>query len=396
MLLGVLLDEEPVGEIAVVGDAVEFRLLESYRNRYPRRVLGQVFEDDLARVHRSRIKLPPFFSNVLPEGALRELVANKIGVKAEREPYLLAQLGDDLPGATRVMTLDGTNDDLAGAPDEREPEDPDLLKFSLAGVQLKFSAVPSGARSLTIPVQGRGGSWIVKLPDPRFPGVPENEWSMMTLARRAGLDVADVELVPLSQVLGLPTEIRPGASAKALAIKRFDRRDGGRIHMEDFAQVMNVRPREKYESANFETIARIVAGVAGQVSTLELIRRLVFNAGIGNGDAHLKNWSLLYPDGVGAMLSPAYDLVSTVQYIPGDDLGLNLARSKRFEDVALASFERLAEKARLDVPMASIVRETSERIRAAWGELRPDLPMSETEKKVVEAQFRRVPVMRSA
>jgi serine/threonine-protein kinase HipA len=393
MLLGVLLDEEPVGELTVVGDAVEFRLLETYRNRYPRRVLGQVFEDDPARVHKSRMKLPPFFSNVLPEGALRELVANKIGVKAEREPYLLMQLGDDLPGAMRVAVLDGADDDQPQAEEGAELEAPDLLKFSLAGVQLKFSAVQAGPRALTIPAHGRGGDWIVKLPDPRFPGVPENEWSMMTLARRAGLDVADVELLPLSAVQGLPVEVRRDASAMALAVKRFDRREGARVHMEDLAQVLDVRPREKYRSANFETIARIIAGVAG-ASTEEMVRRLVFDAGIGNGDAHVKNWSLLYPDGVRAVLSPAYDLVSTIQYIPGDDLGLNLAQSKRFEDVRLASFTRLADKARIDLDVVAIVRETSERIRAAWTDLRTTLPISEGQKEAIEAQFRRVPVMR--
>jgi serine/threonine-protein kinase HipA len=216
---------------------------------------------------------------------------------------------------------------------------------------------------------------------------------MMTLARRAGLDVAEVELVPLSSVQGLPVEVRRDTFASALAVRRFDRHEGVRVHMEDFAQVLDVRPREKYRSANFETIARIIASVAS-ASIGEMIRRLVFDAGIGNGDAHLKNWSLLYPDGVHAVLSPAYDLVSTVQYIPGDDLGLNLARSKRFEDVSLASFRRLRDKARLDTDVGAVVRETAERIRTAWAELRASLPMSEPQKAVIDAQLQSVPAIR--
>jgi serine/threonine-protein kinase HipA len=394
MLLGVHLDVEPVGELTVVGEAVEFRLLETYRARYPRRVLGQVFEDDLSRVHRSRVKLPPFFSNLLPEGALRELVARQIGVKAERESYLLAQLGDDLPGATRVVVLDPTDEDDTREIEARRDEPSDLLKFSLAGVQLKFSAVHASGRGMTIPAHGRGGDWIVKLPDPRFPGVPENEWSMMTLARRVGLDVAEVQIVPLASIEGLPGEVRADPSAMGLAIRRFDRAAGKRVHMEDFAQILDVRPRhwDKYHSANFETIARIVASVApGSVE--ELVRRLVFNAAIGNGDAHIKNWSLLYPDGVSAVLSPAYDLVSTIQYLPDDDLGLNLARSKRFEDVGLASFQRLTEKADLNVPIDSLVGDTVARIREGWAQLRSSLPMSDGEKKTIDAHFARVPVM---
>src|SRR5579859_5074414 len=155
MLLGVHLDTEPVGELNVVGEAVEFRLLETYRARYPRRVLGQVFEDDPSRVHRSRVKLPPFFSNLLPEGALRELVARQIGLKAERESYLLAHLGDDLPGATRVLVLDPTDEDDTKEIEARRDEPSDLLKFSLAGVQLKFSAVQASGRGMTIPAHGR-------------------------------------------------------------------------------------------------------------------------------------------------------------------------------------------------------------------------------------------------
>lgn len=397
MLLGVHLDDEPVGELSVVGDVVEFRLLETYQARYPRRVLGQVFEDDPSRVHRSRVKLPPFFSNLLPEGALRELVARQIGVKAEREPYLLVQLGDDLPGATRVVVLDPSDDEDTGEIELRRDESSDLLKFSLAGVQLKFSAVQASGRGMTIPAHGRGGDWIVKLPDPRFPGVPENEWSMMTLARRVGLDVAEVQIVPLASIEGLPGEVRTDPSAMGLAIRRFDRASGKRVHMEDFAQVLDVRPRhwDKYHSANFETIARIVASVApGSVE--ELVRRLVFNAAIGNGDAHVKNWSLLYPNGTSAVLSPAYDLVSTIQYLPDDDLGLNLARSKRFEDVGLTSFRRLGEKAQLSVAIESLVLDTVARIREGWAELRPGLPMSDVEKAAIDAHFARVPVMREA
>jgi len=395
MLLAVHLDQEPVGELTVVGDSVEFRLFESYRNRYPRRVLGQVFEDDLERVDRRRVRLPPFFSNLLPEGALRELLARQIGVKAEREPYLLAHVGDDLPGAVRVTLVDDTDDDevdLAAA-DAEEP--PDVLKFSLAGVQLKFSALRGTDRGLTIPAHGRGGDWIVKLPDPRFRGVPENEWAMMTLARRAGLTVAGVELVSVGAIEGLPSGVHVDPSASALAVRRFDRLPGGRrVHFEDFAQVLDVRPshRAKYQSANFETLGRIVARVA-PASAEELVRRIVFDAAIGNGDAHVKNWALLYPDGIHPLLSPAYDLVSTIQYLAEDDLGLTLARSKRFEDVQMASFVRLNDKAELGLDVPRIVTDMVARIRESWTALRAGLPMADREKETIERHWTRVPIM---
>ncbi len=280
MRLGVHLGEELVGELSVIGDAVEFRLVEAYRRRYPHPVLGQIFEDVLEHVHRSRVALPAFFSNLLPEGSLRELVARQIGGTAQREPFLLAHLGDDLPGAVRVSSLDSAEEADAEWSEPASEEAPDVLKFSLAGVQLKFSALHPD-RGMTIPAHGRGGDWIVKLPDRRFRGVPENEWSMMTLARSAGLDVADVELVPVSRVQGLPAQLDFGEGAKALAVKRFDRGPGGaRTH------------RKKYEAANFETLGRLVGRIA-PASAEEFVRRLVFHAAIGNGDAHVKNWSLL-------------------------------------------------------------------------------------------------------
>ncbi len=397
MLLGVYLGADLVGEIVTSADRVEFRLTDAYRATYPRPVLGQVFEDDPDRVHRSRIKLPPFFSNLLPEGALRQMLARQLGSRVDDEPALLAYLGEDLPGAVRVVTEDGSREEEAGAPDAGEHEAPDALKFSLAGVQLKLSALRVD-RGLTIPTHGVGGNWIVKLPDPRFPGVPENEWSMMTLARKAGLDVADVELVALGEIRGLPEGIAPSPDTLALAVRRFDRPDGARVHMEDFAQALDVRAtthREKYGAANFETIARIVARVA-PASAEEFVRRLAFNVMIGNGDAHIKNWSLLYPDRIHPVLSPGYDLVSTVLYIPADDLGLNLARSKQFGDVTVESFARLQRKADLPFDAGATALGLVRRVREVWAEVRSALPLAESGKQAIEAHWGTVPLVRTA
>jgi serine/threonine-protein kinase HipA len=65
---------------------------------------------------------------------------------------------------------------------------------------------------------------------------------------------------------------------------------------------------------------------------------------IGNGDAHLKNWAFVYPDGRRPALSPVYDVLPTVLYIPDDDLGLNLHRHKDFDLVTSASFEALGAR----------------------------------------------------
>lgn len=82
--------------------------------------------------------------------------------------------------------------------------------------------------------------------------------------------------------------------------------------MEDFAQVFGLFPENKYKSASYANIARVLWAETGERATYEFIRRLTFSVLIGNADMHLKlkNWSLLYPDTRTPVLSPAYDFVS--------------------------------------------------------------------------------------
>src|SRR3984893_4688063 len=190
-------------------------------------------------------RVPPFFSNLLPEGHLRTYLAEQAGVKPEREFFLLAVLGADLPGALVVTPLEGdvhegddAHDAAAGDHDDHPPET--ALRFSLAGVQLKFSAVMEASGGLTVPVGGMGGSWIVKLPSARFSAVPENEFVMLELARRVGIAVPRNRLIDMAKIKGLPEETRTTGST-ALAVQRFDRVPGGDpVHMEDFAQVFGL------------------------------------------------------------------------------------------------------------------------------------------------------------
>src|SRR5947209_9470784 len=142
----------------------------------------------IATPQQQTTKLPPFFSNLLPEGVLREFVAAKAVVNGKQEFFLLWLLGADLPGAIVVEDANGRALPPKSIEGDRARELPqrEVMRFSLAGVQLKFSAA-GNSKGLTIPIEGVGGSWIVKLPDQRFKGVPENEFSMMTLAREIGI-----------------------------------------------------------------------------------------------------------------------------------------------------------------------------------------------------------------
>lgn len=396
-VLSVLLGDRPVGTMTRnAHDGVEFRLLESYKSMPSPPVLGQQFLDDPGRVWRVRSRVPDWFSNLLPEGVLRELVAKQADVTPQREFLLLHHLGRDLPGAVRIVPLEGDASVRADAAkgDSASISVDTAWHFSLAGVQLKFSARESG-RGLTIPVSGEGGNWIVKLPDARFDGVPSNEYATMRWAKESGIDVPDTRLLDLSDVSGLPEEAAQARETMAYAVRRFDRgAHDQRIHIEDFAQVLGLFPEEKYKRFNYETIANVVAALTGESGLREWIRRLVFVIASGNGDAHHKNWSLIYPDGVQARLSPAYDLVSTIQYLPGDQLALTLARSKRWEDVSIGSFLRLARKIGWpEDSMHAMVDEAIEAVLGAWNGEKANVGYTAAIVDRLEQHMRAVPLL---
>lgn len=316
--------------------------------------------------------VPVFFSNLLPEGHLRDYLAKRADVNPEREFFLLAVLGADLPGALVVAPLEGDaqlseahhdhDDSRNNAPGAEEP-----LRFSLAGVQLKFSAVMEASGGLTIPAGGLGGSWIVKLPSARYKAVPENEYAMLELARRTGISVPENKLVDVASIKGLPAQAHT-VESKALAVKRFDRLpDGKPVHMEDFAQVFGEFPNNKYKFHSYANIATVLWAEIGAEAVIEFVRRLVFSVVIGNADMHLKNWSLLYPDRRTPTLSPGYDFVATLPYIPGDTLALSFGDSRSLFEITPDQMRRFADTARIPIsPLWKIAVETAERTAESW------------------------------
>jgi serine/threonine-protein kinase HipA len=327
--------------------------------------------------------VPPFFSNLLPEGPLRKYLAERAGVKEHSEFFLLWMLGRDLPGAISVHPAEGEElppqVEAEITPEERS----NMLRFSLAGVQLKFSALQNGVKAggLVIPVEGVGGSWIVKLPSQQYAGVPENEFSMMTIAKSMGMDVPDLQLLELDAIEGLPDGIGE-LKGQAMAIKRFDRSDKGAVHIEDFAQVFSVYPEGKYDHATYRRIAGVLGIETGDADIAEFIRRLVFSTLIGNADMHLKNWSLIYKDGRTPTLSPAYDLLSTIPYIADETMALKYSRTKKMAEFSKDELKHLAAKARISEKLVlDTATETIERFKQIWSEQKAKLPL---EKKVVD------------
>lgn len=380
---------------------VGFKLRSQYLEAPLRPVLGQVFEDDPARVHWGRRdrELPIFFANLLPEGSLRSVLQRSLGCESLPDLVLLARLGCDLPGAIEVAEgetehrmPDGTVEEdvqAIGASDELG------LRFSLAGVQLKFSMVREG-EVLTLPAQGRGGEWILKVEPSQFPGLVENEHTVLEWARAARFEVPECQVVE-SDSLGVLEKVL-GSPARGLAVRRFDRTEQGRVHQEDFAQVFNCPPSPSELKYHYtaEQLLILARALLGEPGCAELLRRLVLVVASGNNDSHVKNWALTYPDGITPRLSPLYDQVSTVAWPVLDrKLALKLGGVRHFGEVSLDVFRKAARRVGLDEGWtAAVVCEAADHLRETWRSRSGEFTMLGPHRQALAQHWRRVPLLR--
>ncbi len=228
----VYLYERIIGRLHRRDNLTRFVFEPDYWNDPERPVLGLRFEEDRKARHRANLRLPPWFSNLLPEGRLREWIARAEHISIDREKDLLAQVGHDLPGAIRVLPApDLAPVDMSGG--EASPPTPEngpasLWRFSLAGVGLKFSLLARGDR-LVIPAIGDGGDWILKLPDPGFPDLAYIEGPEAMALRFGGSKL--FEAVRLS------------------AFARLDERLGARAELATVAETVTAQVREEWPRA---------------------------------------------------------------------------------------------------------------------------------------------------
>lgn len=341
-------------------------------------------------------RLPQFFSNLLPEGQLRQYIAERGDVNEQREFFLLWLLGNDLPGAVTVHDVEGRKlPPTQSAPTVvRTRAGKDVLRFSLAGVQLKLSAIGNPDKQLSVPASSLGGHWIVKLPSPAYPNLPENEFSMMEFARAIGIQVPEVGLIPLAQIAGVP-EPWQQLKGNAYYIRRFDRgAKGARIHIEDFNQIYGQFPEAKYKNYSYTNMAADIWRLTDEEQFKEFIRRLIFTVAIGNNDMHLKNWSLIYRDGRTPQLAPAYDYVSTVRYIADDKLALSIAKEKAPNQLNSDLLGRFARKAQLPTELVlQTARETAEKIMTLWPTFQKNFPVDQETRRSVTAHMKSIPLL---
>jgi len=381
--LFVYLGEALVGRLLERSSGSAFIYERDFAERQSRSVLSQSLLDNLGRPldGLSESEMVPFFVNLIPEaGRFRRYLAASQGVNERDDWALLAVLGDNLPGAVYVREGfdDGT---VVESPEPRTPPDP-KWRFSLAGVQMKFSANRSDNNQWTFASPEHDGQWIVKLPTAELPGVVQQEYLIMNLAGQCGLNVPQTDLVDLTRIPDLDRGFL-NAGTTAYAIRRFDRTIGGRIHQEDFCQILNRPPSQKYgteSGVGAERVLEVVKALCGADDVLEWLNRLAFTLAVGNGDAHLKNHAVIYPDGQNARLSPLYDVVCTLAYREyAQELALPLAGVYRFSAVSADTLEGFAKQAGVS---QRIVRqcfsEMASRLKEAWPHFRDRFEVERT------------------
>jgi serine/threonine-protein kinase HipA len=264
---------------------------------------------------------------------------------ADRCLACLDSLGSDAAAETHAKCARALFGTSSVPPIELDPDRLYLFgqemagRITLSGVQSK---VALGWHQRTLRVRAEDSAFILKPQSNAFPQLPENEHVCLLLAKILRLDVARAGLVRLRN------------GSLALVARRFDRRDdGSRVPMEDFCQLVEKLPRDKYDGSA-ELCARIVRRYSSEpgVDLLRVFRQVLFSWWIGNGDLHLKNLALLTATPGMPKLSPAYDLLSTGTVIPGDALALPVggkrSRLDRTDWIAFAEYcglgARLADR----------------------------------------------------
>lgn len=281
-------------------------------------------------------ELHPIFQMNLPEGYVLEQLRNRLAKVANVDPMLLLALSgssspigrvavsspdvdallqrQQFPGEKleEILAWDGAEDIFAGLVDRY------ILRAGISGVQPKV-LVPEHQDSAPQRFTSKTSDLIIKSGRDEFPGLAINEFLCMSVAREAGIAVPEFYL---------------SANAKLFVMRRFDRdRQLNPIGFEDMAALMGLAAEQKY-SKSYSAIAKAIRLFcpAEQVhsSLAQLFAIVTLSCIVGNGDAHLKNFGLLYSDPTqrDARLAPAYDIVNTTAYIPEDVLALDLVGNK--------------------------------------------------------------------
>lgn len=281
--------------------------------------------------------LHPIFQMNLPEGFLLEELQNRLAKIVHLDPMMLLALsgGQEPIGRVKVqsdyvnplaiaqgqgerlseiLAWDGTENLFA------ELVDKYIYRTGISGVQPKVlvpQAMESEAGKATLVTP----DLIVKSGRQEYPGLAANEFLCISMAKASGLPVPEFYL---------------SKNQELFVMQRFDRQaDGTPLGFEDMAVLAGLSSRDKYKTS-YRHVAKLVEAFASganvRASLQALFDMVALSCVVGNGDAHLKNFGLLYTDPTASdcRLAPAFDMVNTTAYIPEDVLALDLCGFKSF------------------------------------------------------------------
>ena len=319
----------------------------------------------------------PFFAGLLPEGGKRRQIAKTLQISKQNDYALLESLGGECAGAVTLLepgqlpqALDAPREvrwldhtQLLQTLDEM-PLRPmrageDGLRLSLAGAQDKLPVVlDANSIQIGLPLNGSPSTHILKPSIAGVDGSVFNEAFCMALAGALKLDVAMTKIHAVAD----------GAQQRYfLLVERYDRQPevpkvpdtddvpgaaGQRLHQEDFCQALGVVSEHKYQNEGGPTLAQAFALLRSATRpsaphTLKLLDAVVFNALIGNHDAHGKNFSLLYTP-AGAVLTPLYDALCTAVYPTlTDKMAMKIGSKYKFSEVQARHWAQFATEAAL-------------------------------------------------
>ena len=296
-----------------------------------------------------------FFDNLLPPEVVRKRLDKILHLSRHNIFGFLKAIGGDCAGAVSLYP-DKTNETIwVNQPSLREltneeaieiltqlPKRPLNLgrdngfRITITGAQDKLVACVKDNKIL-LPLYGEVSTHIIKPPISDYPNSVFNEFFCMRLAEKLGFPAPHCDIIYFDNI-------------PYYCVTRYDRKKNNskvsRLHQEDFCQLLSVDAEKKYENEGgptipqcFKLIKKMHVGFAGQ---LDFLRRIIFNYLIGNGDAHAKNFSVLY-SGKNTKLAPVYDLLCTEIYSNlSRELAMSIGKEFSFDNISRNNFQDMA------------------------------------------------------
>ena len=272
----------------------------------------------------------PIFEMNIPEGYVRHRITEKLRKHIQVDDMLFLALQGNAGIGCITYETEGVEQEEVGAENLaeilswkgsnelfEELVNKYLLQSSISGIQPKVlvpeATLETGKGALILP------SLIVKSCDEEFPQLAINEFICMQLAKSCQIETPEFWLSDNQQLF---------------VTRRFDlKNDGACTAMEDMAVLQGKSTNDKYRSS-YESVSKVLSFFSSEIKADNevLFKMLVHSCMVGNGDAHLKNYAMLYDEPEDIRLSPLYDVVNTQIYTPTDTLALTLGKSKSFPD----------------------------------------------------------------